>query len=223
MIFWWRSAFLLILVGGSLADMTWSRGMESSLEVIRMSVAKGDFYDANDFKLKTSTGSRHEYIHPRGGPTLETVIFTKTNKRQLVVDVTAKSPKAPMGDRFLTATTLDVRRNGKSCQLSTCCRVIWRGSAPTFLKNRIERAAESGATDAWRTWAEYLERSHGKEPAIETTTRLLIIIQRIFLCFCFLFALDFFFFKRLIFAFSQSAAKNKPQKTFYAQLSSVIF
>ena len=172
-------AFFLLCAALTKAEVVTEWAMTSSFEAIRMSVASGDFYAANAYRVSKKTRDTIEYRHPRGGPTREKLTFRGGSP--LIIDVEASSPKVPLGERFLTLVRLEVRPKESGCDLRTRCRVVWRQPAG-LLKRPIERAAEKGAVEAWRRWATWLDNKDKPKkktvPWFLLTLVVLVVLQR---------------------------------------------
>lgn len=136
-----------------------------SVDLARKSLAKGLFYEANGYQVErrlSYPGKRGdvvtvEYDHPLGGRTTETSTVCVNEPSRFVVDVVARSPNVPLGDRFLTLVTIEVFGEGDGINLITNSRVVWCGDVSfQLLRSRIENGAEKGASRAYDNLASAL-------------------------------------------------------------------
>ncbi|KAJ1455142.1 hypothetical protein M885DRAFT_520776 [Pelagophyceae sp. CCMP2097] len=125
----------------------------------RRAILDGGYHDANNYKNIIRAAGTVAFDHPRGGPTVETVV-TLTEAGCLRVDVTARSPCVPFGGDFTTVVSvrLDGVDDAETPVLEVCCTVAWRnGRRPLgFLAAQVEDAAERGAVAAWCKFCDVL-------------------------------------------------------------------
>jgi len=148
-------ALVSFLVVVAQAELRTQWALESSVAAVRRSVERGDFYSANNFRNVQRRGLTFRYKHPRGGPTTEHLTVCRADAKGYVLQVRAQSPRCVCGENFHTSVTFDADEGSSTSDLT--CRVVWHKEPVRFLKRRIERAAERGAADAWRTWACWLD------------------------------------------------------------------
>lgn len=207
----WRAAGLCF--GAAAASYSGSRGDTTSsraelvrrevrgvsVDLARKSFANGLFYEANGYQVErrlSYPGKRGdvlsvEYNHPLGGRTTETSTVCVNEPSRFVVDVIARSPNVPLGDRFLTLVTVEVFGEGDGIDLITNSRVVWCGDVGfQLLRSRIETAAEKGASRAYDNLASALishvdpsnadlDNFDNQEPTPPKSTRPQLSLSRI--------------------------------------------
>ncbi|KAJ8605103.1 hypothetical protein CTAYLR_000399 [Chrysophaeum taylorii] len=174
------------------AEVQTTRELSVSLPEARDSIIRGEFYSANGYanvqhprlpRVKRGDQFVVEYVHPRGGPTIEKHTISVDNDESFVVDVIARSPTVPFGTNFMTFVTLTLSQHGKRVDMSTKCRVVWCQPARLgFIRGRIESAAERGATEAYDRLAQALAPSpRHRRPYLTPVRLLLAFVHSLFL------------------------------------------
>lgn len=95
------------------------------------------------------------YVHPIGGATVEAYTVVLDAAHRLIVEVAARSARAPRG--LVTLVRVDLARY-PSLALTTTASVAWQQPAPRLIGRRIEAAAERGASAAYDALARALSR-----------------------------------------------------------------
>lgn len=128
--------------------------------------------------VRTGTSRRFdvEYTHPRGGPTVEHY-EVRADGANLVVDVDARSPRVPFGDRFATRLRIWLKPTDPPT-LSWECGLAWIKARPSrLIAHQIERAAEAGASSAYHNLVSFLvdEAQHVVTKRSTKKTKLIVL------------------------------------------------
>lgn len=142
------------------ATLTVERQLQGvSFERARRALLEPALLEANGMGPGVRTGTTRrfyvEYTHPRGGPTIEHY-EVRADGANLILDVDARSPRVPFGDRFATRLRIWLKRTDPPT-LTWQCGLAWIKARPSrFIARRIEKAAEAGASTAYSNLVSFL-------------------------------------------------------------------
>ena len=104
------------------------------------------------------------FVHPRGGPTVETHTVSTSRPTELVVNVAAIAASAFFGERFCTNVRLELVRGVDCPELCATCRISWTERPCGIVADRVDAAAEKGVGESYKRLARYLVETHGHDP-----------------------------------------------------------